>query len=64
MPGGKAAENDGQSIDERLERIEGSHHIMTHPKREEALSVPVHGSHSLKIGQIKGILRTAGISAE
>lgn len=48
----------------RVERIEGSHHIMTRPGREEALSVPVHGNRSLKIGLIKGILSTAGIEAE
>ena len=48
----------------RVERIEGSHHIMTRRGREETLSVPVHGNRSLKIGLIKGILRTAGILTE
>ena len=48
----------------RVERIEGSHHIMTRPDREETLSVPIHGNRSLKIGLIKGILRAAGIEAE
>jgi predicted RNase H-like HicB family nuclease len=46
----------------RVERIEGSHHIMTRPDREETISVPVHGSHSLKIGMIRAILRTAQIT--
>jgi len=48
----------------RVERIEGSHHIMTRPGREETLSVPVHGNRSLKIGLTKAILKAAGISAE
>jgi predicted RNA binding protein YcfA (HicA-like mRNA interferase family) len=45
----------------KVERIEGSHHILTHPGREETLSVPVHGNSSLKIGLIKSILRVARI---
>lgn len=47
----------------RVERIEGSHHIMTRPGREETISVPVHGSQSLKIGMIRAILRVARVSA-
>ena len=45
-------------------RIEGSHHIMTHPLREETLSIPVHGSQSLKIGLVKTILRMASITPD
>jgi predicted RNA binding protein YcfA (HicA-like mRNA interferase family) len=45
----------------RVERIEGSHHILARPDREEALSIPVHGSRSLKIDMIRAILRTARI---
>ena len=48
----------------RVERIEGSHHILTRPGREETLSVPVHGNRSLKIGLIKVILKAAEIGAE
>jgi predicted RNA binding protein YcfA (HicA-like mRNA interferase family) len=48
----------------RVERIEGNHHIMTRPGREETLSVPVHGNTSLKVGLMKGILRAAGVEAE
>jgi len=48
----------------RVERIEGSHHIMTRPGREETLSVPVHGNRSLKIGLIKGILKAAGVEVQ
>ncbi|MBI2843101.1 MAG: type II toxin-antitoxin system HicA family toxin [Armatimonadetes bacterium] len=42
-------------------RIEGSQHILTKLGREETLSVPVHGSKSLKSGLVRGILKTAGI---
>jgi predicted RNA binding protein YcfA (HicA-like mRNA interferase family) len=30
--------------------------------REEVISVPVHGSHDLKIGLVRHILKLAGIS--
>jgi predicted RNA binding protein YcfA (HicA-like mRNA interferase family) len=46
----------------QIARIEGSHHILTKPGREETVSVPVHGSKSLKAGLVYGILRTAGIN--
>lgn len=46
----------------RVDRIEGSHHILTRAGREETISVPVHGNHSLKIGMIRAILRTAQIT--
>lgn len=45
-------------------RIEGSHHIMTKPGREETLSIPVHGSKTLKTGLVHGTLKTAGIEVE
>jgi predicted RNA binding protein YcfA (HicA-like mRNA interferase family) len=45
-------------------RIEGSHHILTKPGREETISVPVHGSHSLKTGMVQSILKTARISTD
>ena len=48
----------------QVARIEGSHHIMTHPQYEETLSIPVHGSQSLKIGLIREILRITGISPD
>lgn len=30
-----------------LDRIQGSHHIYTHPRSENVLSVPVHGNRTL-----------------
>lgn len=45
----------------QLVRIEGSHHILARPDREETISVPVHANQSLKIGMIRAILRAARI---
>ena len=42
-------------------RIEGSHHMLTKPGREEVISVPVHGSNDLKIGMTRYALKIAGI---
>ncbi|MEI6745276.1 MAG: type II toxin-antitoxin system HicA family toxin [Methylococcaceae bacterium] len=33
-----------------LQRIRGSHHIFTHSKYTEILTVPVHANQDLKIG--------------
>lgn len=44
-----------------VDRIEGSHHIMTHPGREEVIAVPVHAGKTLKTGMVYGILKVAGI---
>ena len=33
-----------------LKRINGSHHILTHPEKTEIISVPVHKNEDLKIG--------------
>lgn len=44
-----------------IARIEGSHHILIKPGREEVISVPVHGNSDLKIGLVHNILKTAGI---
>lgn len=48
----------------RVARIEGSHHILTKPGREETLSVPVHGNRSLKAGLVHGVLKSAGVKLE
>ena len=43
----------------KLERIEGSHHIMK--KNDREIVVPVHGSKSLKKGLLNAILKVAGL---
>ncbi len=40
-------------------RIEGSHHIMRKDGRE--ISVPVHGSKSMKKGLLERIMKDAGL---
>ena len=42
-------------------RVRGSHHVMA--RREVRTSVPVHGSQTLKIGTLRGILRDVELSA-
>ena len=44
-----------------LARINGSHHIYTKAGTVFRISVPVHGSRSLKIGLQQHIMRIAGI---
>jgi predicted RNA binding protein YcfA (HicA-like mRNA interferase family) len=46
----------------RLLRVQGSHHIYGKPGQEARLSVPIHGNQSLKIGLLKHLLKTAGLS--
>ena len=45
----------------KVVRIEGSHHMLTKPGREEVISVPVHGGKDLKAGMAHHILRLAAI---
>ncbi len=44
-----------------VKRIRGSHHVLRHPDRPDAIPVPVHGNRPLKRGTLANILRTAGI---
>ncbi|MBA4017041.1 MAG: hypothetical protein C0483_07715 [Pirellula sp.] len=43
-------------------RVRGSHHFLEQGDRRT--SVPVHGSHPLKIGTLRSILRDVEISPE
>jgi predicted RNA binding protein YcfA (HicA-like mRNA interferase family) len=45
-----------------LRRINGSHHIYSKPGERKVISIPVHGSKSLKPGLASRIARDAGIS--
>ena len=42
-----------------LDRVRGSHHIMT--KGDETISIPVHGRKDLKKGTLMNILKKAGL---
>lgn len=46
----------------QLQRIRGSHHIYTHPKRMEILTVPIHSNQDLKIGTLSKLLKDAGLT--
>jgi len=45
-----------------LKRINGSHHIYTHPDSSSILTVPVHGNRDLQRGTLMGLLKGAGLS--
>ncbi len=42
-------------------RVEGSHHIMSHPTKKGTLTVPVHGSKEIGKGLANKILKAAGL---
>ena len=45
----------------QLKRINGSHYIYTKAGVSASLSVPVHGSATLKRGLLKHLMKIAGI---
>lgn len=47
-----------------VDRVRGSHHILKHPQRKHALTVPVHGSQPLKRGLLRSLIRTADLTVE
>ena len=47
-----------------LRRIQGSHHIYGKSGSVVRLSVPVHGNKPLKIGLLKHLLKSAGLSED
>jgi predicted RNA binding protein YcfA (HicA-like mRNA interferase family) len=48
----------------RLDRIEGSHHILVKEEIDTILSVPVHGTKPIKVGLLKGLINDAGLTNE
>jgi len=44
-----------------LKRVKGSHHIYVNPGSTVRVSVPVHGTTSLKIGLQRHLMKIAGI---
>lgn len=44
-----------------LKRIKGSHHIYGKPGERSIITVPVHGSQTLKPGLCRSILRMTGL---
>jgi len=48
-----------------VDRIVGSHHVLTHPQdRRRTVTVPVHAGRDLKRGTVRSIVRQAGLSVE
>jgi len=48
-----------------VDRIVGSHHVLTHPNDpRRTVSVPVHAGHDLKRGTLRAIIRQAGFTVE
>jgi predicted RNA binding protein YcfA (HicA-like mRNA interferase family) len=58
---GKAAVSALKSLGFRLDRIEGSHHIMVKANHPTVVVVPVHGSKRLPKGTLASIIRIAGV---
>jgi predicted RNA binding protein YcfA (HicA-like mRNA interferase family) len=46
----------------RLDRVEGSHHMMVKDGHPHVVVVPVHGSRPLPRGTLASIIRIAGVS--
>lgn len=48
-----------------LDRIVGSHHIMTFPgDAARTVSIPVHGNRDLRRGTLRSIIKQAGLTTE
>jgi predicted RNA binding protein YcfA (HicA-like mRNA interferase family) len=45
-----------------VQRIKGSHHVMTKPGEQARISVPVHASKTLKTGIQKHFMKIAGLT--
>jgi predicted RNA binding protein YcfA (HicA-like mRNA interferase family) len=54
----KAAERAGW----RLLRVTGSHHIYGKAASNVRLSIPIHGNKALKVGLLKFLLKSAGLT--
>ena len=46
----------------RLDRVEGSHHMLVKTGLAHAVVVPVHGSRTLPEGTLRSIIRIAHVS--
>jgi predicted RNA binding protein YcfA (HicA-like mRNA interferase family) len=47
-----------------LARVQGSHHVYRKAGRVERISIPIHGSQTLKIGLQRHLMKIAGIEPE
>jgi predicted RNA binding protein YcfA (HicA-like mRNA interferase family) len=58
---GKEAIRALRTLGFRLDRVEGSHHVMVKDKHPSVVVVPVHGSKPLPKGTLASIIRIAGV---
>lgn len=56
----KVLERDGWT----LRRISGSHHVYKKAGETVTLSVPVHGTQTLKVGLQADLMRAAGVTEQ
>ena len=61
---GKGAVRALQRLGFRVDRVEGSHHMLTKAGHPHAVPVPVHGSDALPKGTLASIIRMAGVSKQ
>jgi predicted RNA binding protein YcfA (HicA-like mRNA interferase family) len=47
-----------------LQRVQGSHHIYSHPDHAAILTVPVHANRDLKKGTLSKLLKEAGLTED
>ncbi len=47
-----------------LDRIKGSHHIMTKEGEDSILTIPVHANKPLKIGLLRALMKQAEITEQ
>jgi predicted RNA binding protein YcfA (HicA-like mRNA interferase family) len=45
-----------------IDRVKGSHHIMTKEGEDSILTIPVHCNKPLKIGLLRALMKQASIS--
>jgi predicted RNA binding protein YcfA (HicA-like mRNA interferase family) len=45
-----------------LQRVQGSHHIYSHPTNPAILTVPVHGNRDLKKGTLHKLMKDAELT--
>lgn len=58
---GKEAVRALEKLGFRVDRLEGSHHMLVKSGHPYTVVVPVHGSQALPIGTLRSIIRNAGV---
>ena len=61
---GKEAIRALENLGFRLDRVEGSHHMMVKDRHPRTVPIPVHGSKALPKGTLTSIIRMAGVTRE